>query len=143
MKYAYLALLMSASLAACGSEAPAASDVEQEANARAAGTGANATDDATTQKDFALDFTPYPGADLESYISAMGQTMALFRSSDSAEAIMSHYRDQAVEQGFEITVDEVDGPVHNINAERSDGASLVITVTDEGEERLGDISIST
>ncbi|WP_300379060.1 hypothetical protein [Henriciella sp.] len=143
MKSAYLALLISASLAACGSEAPATTDTEQEPGASAAVTGANATDAATAQQDFALDFTPYPGADLESYMSAMGQTMALFRSSDSAEAIMSHYRDQAVEQGFEITVDEVDGPVHNINAERSDGASLVITVTDEGQERLGDISISS
>lgn len=91
----------------------------------------------------ALDIALYPGADVESRMTANGQTIVLFSSSDSTKKIMQHYRAEAEALGLKITIDEADGAVSSIKAKNEKGSVLTVMISDEGDRRLGDLFIAT
>jgi hypothetical protein len=137
MKFNNIAVLSCFILAACDGETVADTGLQQT-NV----TGAEIVS-GEDKYDFVYDFTLYPGAEVQMHMTVAGQTMALFTSKDSSDSIIEYYRNEAQAQEFEITVSKVtdDGPF--INARRDDGARIAVTVTDEGDHRLVDLSIGS
>ncbi|CAM3880762.1 hypothetical protein [Litorimonas haliclonae] len=134
MKHKYLALFGCFILASCGGD----EGILQQTNV----TGAEVVS-GKDKYDFVYDFTLYPGAEVQSHMTVAGQTMALFKSKESADTLIEFYRDQALAQGFSITLDRTADEDPFFNARRDDGARTDVTVTDEGDHRLVDLVIGS
>lgn len=137
MKYSML-VLTCAALAACGG-ADSEADLREEMEAvNEAVVGAGNTD-----RELALGFEIYPGAEVRTNMGAMGMSMALFTTNDSAEQMLDYYRAEAESRGFDLTASSPRDNQRTLRGTNDNGDEFNLTVTSEDMNvTLGDLTIT-
>jgi len=135
--FALPALMAGVVLSACGDARSDQADVIDSA--------AQLTDEVTGTGDAAsglvLGFEIYPGADVKTNMSAMGGSMVLFSTADSADDVIAFYREAGEAKGFAL---EESQPLDNqrvLRGKTPEEAELILTVTREDGTTTGDMSI--
>lgn len=131
------ALLAGLALSGCGDAQSDQGDIIDSA--------AQLTDEVTGAGDQAsalvLGFEVYPGADVKTNMTAMGLSMVLFETPDSADQVIAFYRKAGEAKGFTL---EESQPLDNqrvLRGKTEENAELILTVTTDDGMTTGDMSI--
>ncbi|MFL0356301.1 hypothetical protein ACI5KX_07445 [Erythrobacter sp. GH1-10] len=137
MRY-YLAAAFAFALTACGGGDAGEQDVLDQVEAL----NRDVTGEGSTAG-LVMGFEVYPGSEVTTNMSSAELSMVMFETNDGTDDILSYYRGEAEQRGFEVTEYESTSTARGINGKTADGAEINVHVVDNGDTRTGDMSIRT